>query len=138
MGQFSTKDSYSPFSSKEIGSQSLFTRVHGSSFEAVIGLNTHNFNIPYPNVKFNEMEIIGCEVGDSIDLSILDTPTGLLSTVPNYKLNQFGFSVFLPNGFYQRLSKYDASLIKDMKISVDYESVTAKTVYLNFILHELK
>jgi len=126
------------FTAKVAGAKKLYTRTHGITFSAAIGDNNIDYNIPYDLVKFNALEIIGAELGDTASLQVLDTPTGTFSTVPNFMLNQFGFTVNLPTGFYARESKYDADLIKDMKIRVIYNSVSAKTVRINFVLHELK
>lgn len=128
-----------PFASKILADgKRLFQRVHGISEALSVGVNTINFNIPYPQVKFNEIEIIGSELGDTANLNVLDTPTGLISTVPNFKLNQFGFNVNIKPDCYLRSSNYDADLFQDMKISIEYNSQSAKTVYINFILHEVK
>lgn len=124
---------------KTADGKSLYVRDKGMEFTVSVGANNNKqCNIDYPTVKFNGIEIIGGEVGDKVDLKVLDTPTGTISTLPNYLLNQFGFNVNVSPGYYHRESKYDADLIQNMKIVVDYESVSAKTVYINFIIHEVK
>lgn len=128
----------SPFSTKTISNKSLFTRVHGASTPLEIGQNTASFVIPYPQVKFNELEIFGCLKGDRVDLKILDSAAGSYSGTPNLVLNQFGYGVYLPDTTYRRHSAYDADLYYGMQIQIVYTSSTANTAYFNFILHELK
>jgi len=128
----------SSFTSKEENGLKLFTRTHGASYDLEIGSGNCDFVIPYNQVKFNALEIVGCEKGDTISLQILDSDSGIVSTVPNYMLNQFGFSVGVPDGFYVRESKYDADLFSGLKIRIMYESISAKKIHINYILHELK
>lgn len=128
----------SSFTAKEEGGKKLFTRTHGSTFTLAVGANDCVFTVPYPQVKFNALEIVGCEKGDVVSLQILDDDSGTVSTVPNYVLNQFGFSVGVPDGFYIRESKYDADLFYGLKVKVIYESVSAKDVTINYVMHELK
>lgn len=127
-----------PFSSKEVSGKKLYTRTHGQSFAVTTGSNTCDFRVPYPSVKFNALEIVGCEFGDNVSLQVLDTSTGTISTVPDYLLNQFGFTVGLPDNFYSRESQYDADLIYDMAIRIVYVSSSDKTITVNYVLHELK
>jgi hypothetical protein len=129
---------FSPFASKQVDGKKLFQRVHGVSESLSAGQNTFEFVVPYAQVKFNEIEIVGAELGDFCDLNILDSATGLISTIPNLKLNQFGFHVNIRPVYYQRASNYDADLYGGMKISVTYNSQTAKTVHVNYVLHEVK
>lgn len=89
-------------------------------------------------LSINEIEIINCETGDSVDFFVLDSDTGTYTTVPNYPLNQFGFDVKCPNDFYRRLSNYDADLLQGMQLYLVYNSKSAKSVYVNYILHEVK
>ena len=116
----------------------LFARITGAQFSVVAGNNDCNFSIPFPVMKIDGVEVIGGELGDSVNLHVLDTPTGTLSTIPNYHLNQFGFTTFISKDYYLRQSKYDADLIADMQIRTDYYSVSAKTIYINYLIHEVK
>jgi hypothetical protein len=128
-----------PFAAKVLADgRKLFQRVHGESYTLNSGANTFEFEVPYPQVKFNEIEIIGAELGDRADLNVLDTASGLISGIPNFKLNQFGSGVYIKPDYYPRASNYDADLFQGMKISMDYNSQSAKTIYINFILHEVK
>lgn len=130
-----------PFQSKTLSDGSkLYRRKHGVS--AVIPANSSNtldFVVPYDKCKINKVEVVNGKVGDKVDLKVYDTPTGTLSTVPNYMLNQFGFDVFVAEGFYEDESRYDADLIKDMKIEITYYNNTNEdlTVYANFVLHQV-
>lgn len=127
-----------PFATKVVGGKSLFARNHGCAFSLSAGSNTKEFVISYPHVKFTEIEIIGAELGDYTQLKILDTATGTYSTVPNYQLNQFGFSVYLKPDHYRKSCRYDADLYTGMRVVLEYESVSAKNLYVNFTLHEVK
>jgi hypothetical protein len=126
------------FAKKVENGKKLFLRTHGVSFALSSGANICNFTIPYPVAKVTGIEVVGCEAGDSVNLYVLDTPTGTISGVPNLQLNQFGYSVFMPNGFYSRQSNYDADIYQNMVIKVTYNSISAKTIYVNYLLHELK
>jgi hypothetical protein len=128
----------SPFASKTVGSKKLFKRIHGVMTDCVVGVNEIIFNIPYNAVKITGIEMIGGSVGDRCSLIVLDTPTGAISTVPNYPLNQFGFDVCISQGAYSYQSEYDADLIKDMKLKVIYTSTVVAPIGLNFILNEVK
>lgn len=116
----------------------LFKRVHG--IKSSLDNETKNIElvVPYDNCKITGVELIGGSLGDSVNLKVLDTPTGRLSTIPNYMLNQFGFNVYISKGYHKETSAYDADLIKDMKLLVEYKTAETKDVYVNFILHEVK
>lgn len=132
-------DSQPAFTAKILpNGKKLYSRVHGKEFAVSAGSNTLNFSVPYPAVKFNELEIIGCEAGDKVTLKILDDSSGTYTTVPNSLLNTFGTDVYVPKDYYSRASSYDADLYQNMVICIEMNSVTAKTVYINYILHELK
>ena len=125
----------------------LYRRKYGivldnSSTEIAAGqTGTLSFVVPYANAKINKLEIIGGRIGDCVDLKVYDTPTGTISTVPNYMLNQFGFDVYINGPFYADFSNYDADLIKDMKIELTYKnkhSTDSITPFANIVLHEVK
>lgn len=127
-----------PFAAKTKDGEKLFSRSHGVKYTVAVGSNTPNFVVPYVSCLFNEIEIIGGEKGDYVDLFILDTATGTVTTIPNYPLNEFGFEVFVAEGFYKRGSNYDAALFLGLQINMVYYSISAKDIYVNYILHELK
>jgi hypothetical protein len=126
------------FAAKKIGTKKLYTRATGKTFNLTVGENVLDFTIPFNEVKFNGLEIDNAKVGESVSLKILDTATGTVTTVPNYVLNQFGYNLNLPNGFYRRISDYDADLFIGLQIRVIYNAIEARTIGLNYMLHELK
>lgn len=129
----------SPFAAKVLkNGKRLFSRVQGESYALLVGENSLIYTIPYPEVKFNEIEIVGAEVGDSCSLEVLDDANGSYSGIPNLSLNKFGDKVQLGKDFYCRKSNYDADLYLGMQIKVTYTSVSAKNVGINYILHEVK
>jgi len=127
-----------PFSAKTIGSKKLYKRVVGAQYAVPVGTTTLEYVIPYAWVKINVIECVGGEVGDYCSFSIKDTPTGTYTGVPNYLLNQFGYTTNIAPGFYERTSEFDADLYTGMRIVLDYTSLSAKTIGINYILNELK
>jgi len=127
-----------PFASKKLADgKKLFRRVHGISAAVSTTQSSHKFTIPFTSCKITGVEIIGAETGDFVDLNILDTATGTVSSIPNYKLNQFGFNVYLAADYHQDTSNYDADLFAGLQIEIWYTSISTKTVYFNYILHEV-
>jgi len=130
-----------PFHSKVLScGGKIYRRVHGVS--AVIPANDSgpiSFVVPYNYAKITGVEIVNGKVGDKVDFKVYDTPQGAISTVPNYMLNQFGFGVYVADGHYAYNSKYDANLIKDLKLEATYynDGNEELTVYMNLILHEV-
>lgn len=142
------KSRLNPFADKKVSEGNLFKRVHGVS-SLDIPANTTGYIelvIPYPQCKFSGAMIINCELGDTVDFLILDTATNTYSQAPiemygaNFPLNQFGFDVVMPNGSYENTSNYDADLYQGMELLCAYKnnSATAKKVYMNVELHEVK
>lgn len=128
----------SPFANKVLGKKKLFKRVHGIKQSCVVGENIFLFSIPYNNCKITGIELIWGSEGDTCELEVYDTPTGTISGIPNYKLNQFGYTVNVSANHYEHKSEYDADLIKDMVLEVHYNSTVAKVIGVNFILNEVK
>jgi hypothetical protein len=126
------------FASKTIDGKGLFKRVHGIQLMTVVGLNTFEFVIPYNQCKITGIELIGASFCDIADLEVYDTPTGTLSAIPNYKLNQFGFTVNVAEKYYEHKSEFDSDLIKNMKIEVHLTAQAIGKVGLNLILNEVK
>lgn len=128
----------SAFTAKTLADgRKLFTRNIGKAFALTAGVNVIDFDIPYPQCKITGIEVINGEVGDKANLYILDDGLGTYSTIPNYPLNQFGIDVNVPKDFYSRQSNYDADLYYNMCISFVYTSMSDKTLYINYILHEV-
>lgn len=119
----------------------LFRRKHGLRKNCVKDSNTDfDFIVPYDLAKINEIEVVDGFSGDCLDLKVLDDPTGTISTIPDYMLNQFGFDVEIPDGFYRDISSYDADVIKDMKIKVIYknkDTVNDRSIGINIVYHEV-
>jgi len=128
----------SPFSAKTIEGKKLYKRIHGIQQAVSIGANVINFSIPYPQVKMNGAEFVGGLTGDIVSLEIYDDASGTYSTIPNYKLNQFGFNVNVSKDYYIHKSEYDADLYYGMVIKVTYTTAINSTIGINFILNEVK
>ncbi len=132
----------SAFASKTINVgdvvKKLYKREHGIQSTLTSGANTVMFTIPYGWVKIIGLELIGGEVLDTVDFFVLDSTSGTYSGVPNYTLNQFGFNVNVTPGEYEEMCNYDADLYYGMQIKIIYNSVSNKTVGINFNLNEVK
>lgn len=145
------QDQIPPFAAKTlpITGQKLFRRKHGVSETVTAGQSKDiKLIVPYNLVKINKAEIINGKAGDTVDLKILDTPQGHIqlsmgtppeSVIPSLMLNQFGFDVNVPDGFYVDESNYDADMIKDMEIVITYKNndISDRTVGINITLHEV-
>jgi hypothetical protein len=131
-----------PFLPKKQGENKLFRRKKGFKSSEIADGSTGTIEIivPFPSVKINELEIVNGKEGAVLDFKVHDTPTGTISTVPNLMLNQFGFDVELPDGFYRDRSEYDADLIQDMKIIITVKNNTGSpyTCRGNIVFHEVK
>lgn len=127
-----------PFAAKTLGTKKLYKRLHGINQELSEGSNNIIFAIPYDWIKITGLEVINGEALDFISMYVLDSTTGTYSTVPNYVLNQFGFNVNISPDHYSYKSEFDADLYRNMQIKVVYNSKSAKTVGINFVLNEVK
>lgn len=129
----------SPFDAKVLeNNKRLFKRFIGMQYVLSQGENILLYTIPFPWVKIDGIEIINSSMLDVVDFEILDSTNGNYSGIPNLKLNQFGFNVNLPEGFYSVKSKYDSDLYYGMQIRIKYFSSNQKTIGINFDLHEVK
>lgn len=131
----------SPFSAKSIEAGKIYRRLHGVTATLLAnGATTVEFVIPYTQCKINRIHLVWFPESITCDFNIYDTPTGTLSTIPNYKLNQFAFGAAIGKDFHEDYSEYDADLIKDMKIEVILHNPTnvTKEIAINFVLHEIK
>lgn len=142
-GNRSSAVTLTPFADKVLpNGKRLFTRVHGTSSSVAGTPDNIDFEIPYAMCKLTGIDIINGELGDKINLKILDTATGTISGVPNAVLNQFAFNVNIASNFHKFESKYDADMIQGLKIRVEFDAITPdllpKTIYINFYLHEVK
>lgn len=131
-----------PFFDKKLpDGKKIFKRIHGATTTVQASTVNVELVVPYNTCKITGVEIIAAVHGDKVNFKVLDTPTGTISTIPNYLLNQFGFEVFLAKDLHREISNYDADLIKDMKLVVEYipkDTGSPREIYVNFILHEVK
>lgn len=130
--------SMQPFASKMIDGKKLYNRTAGKTFTVVVGVNVLEYAIPFVAMKFDGLEILFAEEGDTVNLKVLDTVTGTYKGTPNALLNQFGYDVNIVPGFYHRGSKYDADIYQGMRIVVEYTATVAKTIAINYGIHEIK
>jgi hypothetical protein len=135
-------ESQQPFASKTLpDGKKLFGREHGVTPVTIAAGATGSlvFEIPYAAAKITGAHILGTKVGDTVNFKILDTDTGLLTTIPLYPLNQFGFSVNMPDGEYKKSYTYDADLFLGLHISVEYTNNGTETitVSMNLDIHEV-
>lgn len=130
------------FASKAVAEGNLYRRKHGFKSEEIAPNSSGIINlvIPYDITKINEMEIVNGREGDNLDLKAYDTPTGTISGVPNYMLNQYAFNLELPNGCYKDKSDYNADFIRDMKIEVTYYNNGSTPIIVrgNIVYNEVK
>jgi len=128
------------FASKTlVNGKSLFKRFTGTSFTLTAGTNTCTWTqASFPWVKFLGIEVIGAELGDTCDLFVLDTATGTYSGYANHTLNQFAYNTNVAPGYYKHISEYDSDMYQDLQIKIVYNSVSAKTLYINFDMNEVK
>ncbi len=96
--------------------------------------------ISYAHVKFNGVEIIGGEIGDTSNLKVLDTAGGTYSTVANAVLNQFGYDWNISKDYHKTILSYDSDLHLGMRVCVQYTNngASTKTIYVNYFTHEVQ
>ena len=140
-----------PFAKKTLeDGKKLYRRKHGLRQTCVANETTViELMVPYAHCKIDEVEIVGCDNTDDVDLLVLDTENGdiqLSMGVPEDQvvskavLNQFGFRVALSDMFYSDSSNYDADLYYGMFVKVLYynNSDVDKSIGINVVLHEVK
>jgi hypothetical protein len=128
----------SPFASKSVGTEKLYKRVHGITIDCTVGINVFEFDCPYPHAKITGMEVLWAPEETTADFLVLDDDLGTYSTVPNYLLNQFGFTAGISKDYYLRDSAYDADVYLNMTLVAKLTLPVAKKVCVNFILDEAK
>ena len=126
----------SPFAEKKFLDKDMFLRIHGIKHDLNSG-TTIDFVIPHNQVKFNIVEIIGGTEGDTVEFKILDTPLGTINGVPSAELNQYGYAVNVAEGHYVKENPYDADMIKDMVVRIEYQTSNPKTIGINYTMHEI-
>lgn len=94
------------------------------------------FEISYTHVKFNGVNILNGNSGDTCNLKVLDNAAGTFSTVPNYTLDQFGFDWNITDS--KELLPYVADLYQTMKIVIEYTNNTDSEteIFINYYIHE--
>lgn len=135
-----------PFADKKVDDKKIFQRIDGAELAVTTenndtSANYLEFSVPYASCKLTGVEVIGGSLGDKVKLKILDTAVGTVSTIPKHELNIFGgktSKVNVAKDFYVRESSYDADLFAGLFIKIEYTTVSNKTVYFNFVMHELK
>lgn len=127
-----------PFANKIIDGKTLYKRIMGFKQTLVQGANTFEYVIPYNWAKMTGIEVVGAEIGDTSDFTVLDTAQGTYSGVPNYRFNQYAFSVNLAEKFYKHKSEFDSDVYIGLRIELVYTSISAKTIGINIILNEVK
>lgn len=135
-------DKIAPFGSKTImigtTEKKLYARNMGVQPALTAGANQIDYTITFPWVKVIGIEIIGAEVLDYTDLKVLDAASSPYMGTPSAVLNQFAYANNIGPNFYSRMAHFDADIYQNMVIRLDYTSVSAKTIGINFILIEVK
>lgn len=132
-----------PFGAKVLpDGKKLFRRKHGFKSSSVTAGSSGQIIlvVPYIQCKINLIEFTSCREDVQVDFSVLDSTTGTYTTVPNHLLNQFGFDVELPDGFYKDKSEYDADLYQGMQIKIVIKNNSMSDFILrgNIVYHEVK
>lgn len=129
-----------PFASKYVDNGRLFLRKHGYDFLANPNTTTvFEIIVPYNICKLDSVEILNCNVNDCVDFKVLDDDIGSLTTIPKQIINQYGYAVRMPEGFYKDQSKYEADLTGGMYLQITYNNkqTSAKTICVNIDFHEV-
>jgi hypothetical protein len=116
----------------------LFARHVGIQQALTAGANEITYTGTFAWTKLVGLEVVNSEALDIVDLKVYDNDAGSFSGVPNLMLNQFGFSVNMPKDFYIRMAQFDADFYATMVIKISYNSVSAKTIGINFLMNEVK
>lgn len=116
----------------------LYSRFTGQQFAIIQGANTCDYTVTHAWVKMVGIELIAGELGDTASLKVIDTAQGTYSGVPNYVLNQFGFEVNVAKDYYARASQFDSDLYPGMIVRLEYNSISAKTIGVNYLINEVK
>lgn len=134
--------SQTPFKSKSLVingvTKKLYARNTGVQYSVAIGSNVLEYTMTYPWSKILGVEVINCEVLDTVDFEVYDNATGTYSGVPNLFLNKFSYTLNLSKDYYERSSQFDADIYVGMVIKITYVSVSAKTVGINLLINEVK
>lgn len=130
-----------PFASKQMpDGKKLYRRKHG--YQVTLSASGSTFLIitcPYATAKINEAEILWAPEGVTLNMKIKDSVTGTYTTVPNYPLNQFGFTVNVATTYFQDISAYDADIFQGMQIEFEFinNNGITKPIGINMVFHEV-
>lgn len=128
----------SPFAAKKLNGKPLFKRVIGiKNAVTASSITSFEYTITHAWAKMKKIEIIGGELGDEVTFKVLDTPAGTYSGVPNYQLNQFGWTVNISKDYYAQDSEFDADMYAGIRLKFEYYSVSDKTARANIVLNEV-
>lgn len=116
----------------------LYARNTGIQATLTTGSNDITYTATYAWVKFIGIEVVNCEALDTAELRVYDTAQGTYSGYANALLNQFGYTMNMPAGFYEKQSPFDADLYQGMVMKVTYTSLSNKTLGINLIMNEVK
>jgi len=126
------------FATNALGNKALYVAMTGVQQALTTGSNTILFTIPYAQAQISGIDIIACEALDTASFYVLDSTSGTYSGTPNAVLNQFGYTANLPAALYTYRAPYTANLYENMQIKVVYNSISNKTVGINFDLNQVK
>lgn len=119
--------------------KSYFERRMGFQQSLAAGANTFAWaQSTFPSAQVYAVEIVGGEAGDFVDFNVLDSTTGMLTTIPNYKLNQFGFSYNVAPNYQLCQALFPAQVPRNLQFQFVYSSKSAKTIGINLIFNEVK
>lgn len=116
---------------------SLFARFTGFQQAVTEGSNTISYVASYPWVKVVGIEVVNCTALDTASMLVYDNAQGTYSGVPNKLLNQFAFTMNMPDDFYVRMAHFDMDLYQGMTIQFVYTSVSDKTVGINILMDQV-
>jgi hypothetical protein len=141
-----TVEQIQPFLSKILPTgKKIYRRAHGLAFTlndsaTNSGITIVEFTVPYAQCKITEAKILWAPEGIFANFEIYDTAAGTYSTIPNYKLNQFGFNIGITKDFFSDKSDYDADLYYGMIIRATFTNNTnvTKPMCIDLVLHEVK
>lgn len=113
----------------------------GNGFSGTIaGSSTDNIDFVISSESdMSGVEILGADIGDKVQMQVIDDASGTYSTIPNYVLNQFGTNWYVRPDIFVKDLPYSARVYPGMIVRFVYEntSVDSKTLYINLDLHRV-
>jgi len=120
----------SPFAEKIIDGKKFSRRVHGVKINAVVGLNTLDFIVPYANSMISRVEVVGISECDTANFYILDAQENIL--------NQHGYDVVLSGSYYEQKSEFAGDLLQGMILRCEVNAQNIGTIGVNYILTQVE